>query len=248
MDALGPIELACCALVVTGAFAVRGGTGFGASTVAVPFLAFLLPLAVAVPVISMLILGSSAGMLAREWRAIAWRSVLTTVPFTLVGVTLGLYSMAQIAEDVLFRALGVMVVLYAIYGLVCAKRKPQVPPRWRNALAATTGVAGGSLGAVFGAGVGPIYAIYMNALNLDNRAFRVSVSTVVSLAVLLRVGGYAGMGLYQGAVLLALLAAIPFMVLGSWIGDAYVQRLDQRRFSQGVCVLLLVCGTALVVR
>jgi len=248
MEMLSPLEIVFCAAVVTAAFAVRGGTGFGASTVAIPLLAFAMPLAVAVPVISLLIVWNSLSIVARGWSHIAWRAVLSTVPFSLAGVLIGLYVLLQVDEGILYRILGGVIVVYAVYGLTLADRAPLPPIGWRRALAAATGIAGGSLGALFGAGVGPIYAIYMNMLKLDSAVFRVSVTAVILFQLLIRVCGYAGLGYYRGSVLVALAVAVPFMLLGSWLGDAVVRRMDPRRFGHMVSAVLLVSGSCLLVR
>lgn len=248
MEALNAVQLIFCAMVVTGAFAVRGGTGFGASTVAIPLLAFAMPLGIAVPVISLLIVWNSIALIARQWSHIAWRAVLSTVPFSLLGVGLGIYLLMQVEERYLLQALGVVIILYAVYGLTLADRVPAPGARWRPVLAATTGMAGGSLGALFGAGVGPIYAVYMNMLKLDSAVFRVSVTCVILFQVIARVCGYAGLGYYSGSVLVALAAAVPFMLLGSWLGDVVVRRLDPRRFGHVVSAVLVVSGAALVMR
>ena len=248
MEPLSAFQLAFSAAVVTGAFAVRGGTGFGASTVAIPLLAFSMPLAIAVPVVSVLIVWNSLALIARDWRHIAWRAVLSTVPFTLVGVLAGLYFLTRMEERDLLRMLGVVVALYGLYGLLGADRAPAPPLRLRPMLAATTGIAGGSLGALFGAGVGPIYAMYLGVLKLDNTVFRVSVTSVIFFQLIIRVGGYAGLGYYRGTVLVVLAAAVPFMLLGTWLGDSVVRRLDQRRFGHLVSAVLLVSGACLIAR
>lgn len=249
METLSAVQLVFCAMVVTTAFAVRGGTGFGASTVAIPLLAFAMPLPVAVPVISLLIIGNSVGLIAREWRHMAWRPVLATVPFSAIGVLLGLFVLLNVDEMYLLRTLGVIIVVYGLGGLITRERTGTPAPRWRSMLAATTGLTGGSLGALFGAGVGPIYAMYLNVLNLDKRVFRVSVSTVILFQLVFRVLGYAGLGYYaRSNVLLALVAAIPFMLVGTWLGDKVLRHLDKRRFGQVVSVLLVVSGSCLVIR
>ena len=248
MEPLSIVQLVFSAAVVTAAFAVRGGTGFGASTVAIPLLAFSMPLAIAVPVVSILIVGNSVALVARDWRHIAWRAVLSTVPFTLVGVLLGLFLLTRIEEHHLLRTLGVVVAAYGLYGLLGADRSPAPPARWRPVLAATTGVAGGSLGALFGAGVGPIYAMYLSMLKIDTTAFRVSVTSVIFFQLIIRVSGYAGLGYYRGTVLIMLLGAVPFMLIGTWLGDSVVRRLNPRRFGYIVSAVLLVSGAALIAR
>ena len=96
--------------------------------------------------------------------------------------------------------------------------------------------------------MGPVYAMYMKSLRLDARVFRVSVTSVILFQLLARVAGYAGIGYYGDAVLMTLAAAAPFMLLGTWLGDALVNRVDQRHFGHLVSAVLLVSGLGLLLK
>ena len=55
MADLGYAQFAWLAAVIFGAFVVRGMSGFGAGMIAVPLLAFVIPLQLAVPLCSLLV-------------------------------------------------------------------------------------------------------------------------------------------------------------------------------------------------
>jgi uncharacterized protein len=237
-----------CVFVLIGAFAVRGGTGFGAATVAVPLLALAVPVAIAVPVIAVLNVVNSAGMIRRDWRRIAWPVLLRLTPYTLLGIAVGLYVMSSIDEASLSRALGIFLLVYAPYAMWTAGRPLDLSPRWRTPLAVTAGTVGGFIGALFGGATGVIYAAYLNLLRLEKDVFRVTVTTIIVVGLLARTGGYAGLGLYDQTALFLLAAALPLMVLGSWLGDRVVQRFNEKKFGQLVGGVLLITGAALVAR
>jgi uncharacterized protein len=248
MEALSPLHIGFCALVLTAAFTVRGGTGFGSATIAVPMLAFVMPIGAAVAVVAALNIINSLGMVKRDWRKIAWPQLKRLLPYTMAGIAAGLYLMAILDDSVLRHALGLFLIAYSIYALAWGSSKSEVSERWHTPLAATTGTIGGFFGALFGGATGPIYAIYLNVLKLDKEAFRVTVTTVILIGLFARISGYAGLGFYDGAVLVMLLAAFPTMFLGAWLGDRVVQRLDQKKFGRFVGCTLLVSGVALVIK
>src|SRR6266404_8789275 len=61
-------------LVMTGAFAVRSAAGFGAVLIAMPMLAFILPVSTAVSVTTALTAITSVHQVSRDWRRVAWRN------------------------------------------------------------------------------------------------------------------------------------------------------------------------------
>lgn len=246
MEELSLWQLLFCVIVVTLAFAVRGGTGFGGGAVAVPLLALVFPVQVTVPVVTVLNMLSSIGHGIADWRHIVWRQIWRIVPGSLLGVFAGLYLLSMIDPKPLGRALGVFVVAYALYVLLSAGRTPSIPERWMLPVAAVTSFAAGIVGSLFGGAAGPLYAIYLNAARLGKDAFRVTITTVMLFQGLTRIAGYATLGLYDGRTLLLLAAALPMVIAGSWLGARLVQRIDMQLFNRAVAVVLLVSGSALI--
>jgi hypothetical protein len=236
------------AFVLMGAFAVRSAAGFGAVLIAVPMLAFVMPMSTAVSIGSALTAITSIHQLGRGWRHIAWREFATIASYTAVGIALGFYVFAMLNEDILRRCFGGFLVLYALYALWTAKSPVVLPTRWHGPLAAATGISGGFIGALFGAGVGPIYVIYFNSLSLERDAFRVTMTTVALIGGLTRITGYAGMGFYSRSTLVLLAVGLPMVVIGSWLGDRVVRRLNPQHFGVFIGALILLSGVALLLK
>src|SRR5579864_4520253 len=169
------LGLAFYALVLIGAFAVRSAAGFGAVLIAVPMLAFVLPVPTAVSVATALTVVTSIRHVHRDWRRIAWRHFVLITAYSLIGIGLGFYFIKAVDEHTLRRGLGSFLILYSIYVLYTGGIPPVLPTRWHGALAACTGIVGGFFGTLFGGGVGPIYVIYFNGLRLEREAFRATM-------------------------------------------------------------------------
>jgi uncharacterized membrane protein YfcA len=149
-------------------------------------------------------------------------------------------------EHALRRSLGVFLILYSIHALATAKASRNVSARWRGALAAGTGIAGGLLGTLFGAGLGSIYVVYFKALRTEREIFRVTMSTVVLLGGAAGIAGYASLGFYEPSSIALIAIGLPLVVVGSWLGDRVIRRLDPQMFSWLVGGLILLSGVGLL--
>ena len=248
MAALSSLGLAFYAAVLLSAFAVRSAAGFGAGLIAIPMLAFVLPVSTAVSVATVFTTLTSMELVIREWRHIAWRQFAVIFGYSMLGIGLGLYFIHLLNEDVLRRCLGAFLILYSIQALWAADTSRIVPKRWHGALGAGVGIIGGLFSALFGAGAGPIYVVYFDILRLERAVFRATMSAVVVLGGAARIIGYESYGFYGYSSLALLAVGLPLVLVGSWVGDRIVYRLSARSFSRLVAVIVLGSGVALVIR
>lgn len=246
MDALSVVELIAAAIAVMAAYTVRGTAGFGGQTVAVPLLTLMMPITVVVPAVTGLTVISSVVHWMQDWGKIAWREIARLMPFTLLGVLIGLYLFDRFDPRTLTRALGVFVMLYACFALTSASRPTAVPSRLLRPLGPALSAVAGAIGTMFGGGAGPLYVIYLNSLRLEKDSFRVTITTILTFQALVRVAGYWRLGFYDGSALYLIAAGFPMMLIGARLGYYLAGRIDQRRFNLGVGVLLMAIGAGLV--
>ncbi len=246
MEALGPVQLVYCALVVIAAFAVRGTAGFGGNAIAVPLLTLMLPIQNVVAVITVLTIVSSLGHWLGGWRHIVWAEILRAAPFTLIGVVTGLYLFQTLDARILTKAFGVFVVLYAIYAIATSGRMLPPPRKWLWPLAVVLCTLGGLVGTLFGGAAGPLYAIYLGVLRLEKDSFRVTITTILMTQAVMRVTGYSNIGFYDTATLLMLAAALPLMLIGARLGGFMAGRINQLLFNRIVGAVLMCSGIALL--
>src|SRR5436189_5156372 len=81
--------LLLAALIVFAGYTVFGATGFGASPITIPVLAHVLPLPFVLSLAALLDLASGVALGFQTRRQAATRELVTLVPFTLLGLTLG---------------------------------------------------------------------------------------------------------------------------------------------------------------
>ena len=231
------------AAIISGAFFVRGIAGFGSGLIAIPLLALFLPLQVVVPMVGLLDYIASSGHGFRHRQQIRWGEILPLLPFTLLGVGSALYLFHTLDAELLRKALGVFVLLYALYTL--SGLMPQRPGSCWWALPA--GSFGGMVGTLFGTG-GPFYVAYLRLRHLDKSAFRATIAMIFLIDGSSRIVGYFATGLYHAQTIILVAMALPVMVLAMYLGGHIHTNLSQQAFQRGIGLLLIGSGLALLLR
>jgi uncharacterized protein len=234
--------VAYCAAVLFCAYLVRGIAGFGSGLIAVPLLAFVAPITAVVPLVVCLDYLGSISQGLKNRTHIAGRELVWLWPFMLIGVGAGLYLLKNVPTGQLTVALGVFILVYAIYQLIAM-------PDFRVSRGAATysGFFGGMVGALFGAG-GPFYAMYFNMRGLEKTAFRATFATNYLIDGGVRLAAYALAGLLGHQLFGDMIVALPIAAAGLWIGGRIHTGLSQRVFVRMISALLIVSGSVLITR
>ena len=234
-------QAASAAFVIFLAYVVRGIAGFGSGLIAVPVLSVTAPVTAVVPVVVSLDYIGSGIQSVRNLGRVVWSEQLTLLPFSLIGIGVGLVVLRGVSTTVLSRALGSFVIVYAVYQLL-----PLPPMRGSRVAAIAFGLLGGLVGTLFGTG-GPFYAIYFNLRGLDKSAFRATFATNFLIDGGVRLVGYTVAGLLGWTTLAAVGVALPFMALGLYAGSRIHLGLSQRAFVRLVSLILVAGGVALLI-
>ena len=224
------------------AYVVRGIAGFGSGLISVPLLALVFPLQIVVPIIVLLDYVGSASQGLRNRKVIAWREQLPLIPFTLIGVALGLSLLQSLNSATLAQALGIFIIIYAVYQLL-----PLPELRGSRLFAVPGGTMGGLIGTVFGAG-GPFYIIYLGLRGLDKSALRATFAANFLIDGGIRLAGYTAFGFFDRTALLYIAAALPIVAVALFMGGRVHSSLSPLVFTRLISVLLLVSGVALLVK
>jgi uncharacterized protein len=231
-------------LVIFAAYLVFGITGFGASPITIPVLVHLLPLAFVLPLAALLDLGSALALGFHTRRQADTRELVTLVPFTLLGLTLGVTLLLRLPREATLLALGVFVCAYAINLMLRREARRRLSRWW----AAPAGIVGGLVGALFGMG-GPPYVMYLAGRIANPDAQRATISQMVILNVGLRVVAFAVAGLLVSKTLwLAVVVLLPVAWAGVWAGHRAHLRLAPATAARIIAAALFIAGLTLVAR
>lgn len=247
IDGFSNAQLAWCAVVFFIAYTVRGMSGFGAGLVAVPLLAFVVPLNVAVPLASLTVFILFIFLFIRDRREVLWPELRLLAPPTLIGVVVGLLLFASLDNRLLMLGLGVFLMIYASYMLaVDGFGLPSY--RFSRRWARPVGFFGSFFDTLFGGGGGTLVVIYLNSRGITRTAFRATVAALWFMEMIVRVSGYALSGYYTKKVLLLTLLLLPVMWIATRIGERIGNVLSPAVFSRVLAALLFASGVSLLVK
>ena len=242
--AIAPETLIVTVLVIFVGYTIFGATGFGASPLTIPVLAQVLPLTFVLSLAAVLDLTSGLMLGFHTRRQADTRELFALLPFTAVGLTLGVTLLVKLPRRATVLALGVFVGVYALHVIV--RRRPL--HRLSRGWAAPAGVGGGIVGALFGMG-GPPYVMYITGRIADPAAQRATIAQMVILNVGLRVVAFALAGLLASRTLwLAVMLLLPVALAGLWVGNRVHLSVTPATMARIIGAALLVTGAALVVR
>ena len=242
--AIAPETLIVVVLVIFVGYTIFGATGFGASPLTIPVLAQVLPLTFVLSLAAILDLSSGLMLGFHTRRQADTRELFALLPFTVVGLTLGVTLLVKLPRRATVLALGVFVCVYALH--VILRRRPL--QRLSHGWAAPAGVVGGIVGALFGMG-GPPYVMYITGRIADAAAQRATIAQMVILNVGLRVVAFALAGLLASRTLwFAVMLLLPIALAGLWVGNRVHLSVTPATMARIIGAALLVTGAALVVR
>jgi len=240
-------QLAWIAAVFFFAFVVRGMSGFGAGMIAVPLLAFAIPLQLAVPLCSLLVFVLFVILVIRDRREVVWSELRLLVPPTIIGALAGLWLFAMLDNRMLVMMLGSFLVLYASYMLaVSVLGLPQLRCSQRWAL--PIGFFGSFFDTLFGGGGGTLVVIYINARGIGRAGFRATVAALWFTEMITRIGGYAWAGFYDARTLVLFALLLPLMWAGTVVGERLGNRVSSDTFTRILAVMLLASGASLLAK
>src|SRR5262245_5183293 len=100
------------------ATAIRSAFGFGEALIAVPLLAFPMPVEVATPLAVLVSVTVAGVVLLHDWHHIQVRSAGWLILSTMFGIPLGLWMLRAVPEPVVKTILAVVIVSFSVYCLV----------------------------------------------------------------------------------------------------------------------------------
>jgi uncharacterized membrane protein YfcA len=232
--------LAWIGLASLAAFVVRGLSGFGSAMIGIGGLTLVLPPAQVVPAFFALELLTTVNLLPGVWRQIDWRSLRWVIAGCTLTTPVGLVMLARLDPNLM--RLVVSACLATIASLMLSGLAQRLTPRSTpgplGALAA--GGAAGLLNGAAGIPGPPAIVFYFATTGT-------AVSRATLIAFFLFTDSY-GLAVAGGAGLLAgvgwklIAVALPFSLVGLWIGQRLYVRLDEARLRRVIWTLLAALG------
>jgi uncharacterized protein len=222
---------------------IRSAFGFGEALIAVPLLAFCMPIQIAAPLAVLVSITIAAVVVIQDWRHIYVRSAGWLIFSTLFGIPLGLLLLTHSPEHLVKGLLGGLILLFAVFCLF-GKLRLQLHHDSR-AWMLICGFVAGILGGAYGMN-GPPLVIYGTMRNWTAQHFRATLQAYFLPASMLGMCGYFGAGLWTRTVTHDYLLCLPVMFPAVFLGRAINHRLSSATFARYIYAGLAAIGLALM--
>jgi len=222
---------------------IRSAFGFGEALVAVPLLAFWLPLPVAAPLAVLVSITIAGIVVIQDWKKIHLRSAGWLVVSSLFGIPLGLLLLTNSHQRGLKAALGIIIIAFAVYSLI--GRAPLELKQDSRGWLLACGFCAGVLGGAYGMN-GPPLAVYGAMRRWSAQHFRATLQGYFLPASIIGMIGYGLAGLWTSAITRYYLLSLPVTFLGVYLGRAINHRLHGEAFFKYLYLGLAGIGAFLL--
>ena len=230
--------------IIFAAAFVRSALGFGDAVVAMPLLATVIGLKTATPLVAFMGPAISLLILAKGWRAGDMKAAAKLVVASLLGIPLGIYGLARLPEEPLKIALGVLILLYGLFGLTRPSVRINNEKAWVPWMVGwTAGVLGGAYNTN-----GPPVVAYGMLRGWPPERFRATLQGYFLPTGLMILAGHGLAGMWTAEVLKLFLYSLPAIVLGVILGGLANRKLTHALFAKIVNGFLVLMGGVLLVR
>jgi uncharacterized membrane protein YfcA len=232
-------------VVVFIATLIRSAFGFGEALIAVPLLAFCIPLDVAAPLAVLVSITIAGIVVVQDWKKIHLHSTGWLVLSTLFGIPLGLLLLTSTHQRVVKATLGVIIMTFSTYSLI--GRTPLELERDSRGWLLACGFCAGVLGGAYGMN-GPPLVVYGAMRRWSAQHFRATLQGYFLPASIIGMTGYWLSGLWVPAVTHYYLLSLPVTLLGIFLGRVINHRLHGEAFLKYIYLGLAGIGALLLIQ
>ena len=225
---------------------VKGVTGLGYTTSALPVITLAVGLHTAMPLVLFPSMASNLTVMvgAGHFRTTLRRFLLLYLAL-LPGLGLGLALVLTADQDLAASVLGLVIIVYCAFAFW--RPALRLTERQERAMQIPVGLLNGLINGFTGSQIIPLVP-FMLSLRLEADRFVQAVNIGFTLSSLVMVFGLSQVGLLNWSTLLFSVAGIVPAILGSWVGAILRRRLPDTRFRLFVLSVLIVLGAILVSR
>jgi uncharacterized membrane protein YfcA len=228
-------------LIVFVAAVLQSLTGFGFALVVMPLITLAIDLKTAAPLVALAGLTAYTVNLIRFHRAVDPAELARLGVASALGITVGIWALVRVDELAINRAMGVILIAYAVYALLHPALARPLARWW----AYPAGFLAGCLGGAYNT-PGPPVVVYGSLRQWPKDEYRAILQALFFINGVLIVSSHLLARHVTPQVWALYALATPALLLGLWIGSRLDRRVDQERFRAMVTVMILVLGVSLL--
>lgn len=213
-------------------------SGFGISTILVPFLLFFFPFAETLLIAGILHWFNDIWKMLLFKKGIEWKLILTFGIPSVIASSLGALLIFEAPGTVVSRILGLFFVLYGAFLLAYRSFKLKKS----NGIAIAGGAASGFVTGITGVG-GPLRAVFLSAFKLPKAVYLATIGAIAFATDSVRILTYH----FEGArlpteLLLGLIVFVPASYIGAKLAERSLTKIPDTAFRLVIAIFLIVVG------
>ena len=232
---------------------IQGITGFAGTILAMPPGLMLVGYDVAKPILNLLGILAGIYVLLTQRKHVNWKELRKVVLIMAVGIFLGFFLKHLLTgyDGILYKALGIFVILLAIQGYWKAVHKTEkvekeeITGKQEEVKSVALLVSSGIVHGMFVSG-GPLLIGYLSRAIKEKTSFRATISTIWIILNTIILIQDISTGMWTPELITTQLISIPFMIAGIIIGSVLVKRMSQEVFMKLTYILLFISGVLLM--
>ncbi len=215
--------------------------GFGGSLVAMPLIVPMLGLTFSASLMNLFGVASFSFVIFQRWRDLTFGDVWRIILAGMFLYPVGIWTAVFVPEALMRFVLGIICILFAIYGLAKLPFPLLQHPIWQWITGAFAGLFGGAFSV---SGVPAI--LYSSTQDWEPERFRLNMFTFLLTMSMIGVVFRILAGQITRPVVSLWLTAVPFLYLGINVGEYLTRFVSRERFRQLVLVLLIILGGRMI--
>lgn len=233
--------IALIAIIVFSAF-IQGVTSFGFSLVAIPLLAFWMPMQEIVPLLVILSLALNLMMLWSLYRHVVVGMISRLLIGGFLGIPLGIAILNWVPSGTLKQAAGAVILLVSLVLLSGKQFKIQTSKRVLLTLGGISGIMQGALSLS-----GPPLVLFLSNQGVEKNTFRANLTAYFTAMNVVSLPAFFMGGKIGPEVLATSAWALPGMLLGIYLGNHIANRLPEALFKRVALTLMCLAGAMAII-
>lgn len=229
-------------IIVFFASVIQGTVGFGFSLIAVPLLAFILPMKIIVPIAVVYNLVINIMVVLTTKKYIRLRKIWIMIVCGIIGIPIGVFGLKNLNPEVLKAIIGFLICITSISMAKGYKVKFNRVKISYGITGFISGVLNGSLSMS-----GPPIVLFLSNEGYDKNEFRANLATYATITNILTIIAFMFSGLLSTDMLHIIGTNIISLLLGTSIGIIIASKITDKYFKKIVLLLLAIIGIVTVI-
>jgi uncharacterized membrane protein YfcA len=223
----------------------KGGLGGTLGALATPLMALVMPAGQVIGLVLPILMLADVFAVALHWRHWNGRLVWLLIPGSILGVTIGTFFITNAPTRTLQIALGVIILLFAIYRILEQRILGSLKYRAQNWHGLLAGTITGFSSALAHTG-GPPVGIYLLMQEVTPRVFIATSAVFFLILNWIKVPYYFYADLFDFQLLWQVAWLLPLVPIGVWLGKWGAGKVNKVTFERIIIGLLVVTAGMLI--